>query len=248
MSEKSDSGATERKPAYVWDPQKLAWVEATEKEVEPATPKAEETKAEARAEEVALEAPKEKAAQETVQEARLAAITGEAGGLQYRGAWLRLGGFLVDFIVLVLIGYALSRVVHMPGYAFYGIQFVYFVGFWWWRGQTPGKMLIRARVVKRDGSPVGLVRSILRYIIFGIYFFLIGLLGGGLVPYLIIGVIAFLVIAFTRRKRGLHDFVAGTVVVDSRTAAPQAVATESTDTSETAEEPDTGEPETDKQS
>jgi uncharacterized RDD family membrane protein YckC len=77
---------------------------------------------------------------------------------------------------------------------------LYFVGFWAWRGQTPGMMLLGLRIARdADGTPPGLGRSILRYIGFFI---------SALVLF-----IGFIWIAFDRRKQGWHDKIAGTVVV-----------------------------------
>jgi uncharacterized RDD family membrane protein YckC len=92
----------------------------------------------------------------------------------------------------------------VPFYPAYGLSqlfsIAYFVGFWTWRGQTPGMMLLGLQVAREsDGTPPGLARSILRYV---------GYLVSGFV--LLIG---FIWIAFDSRKQGWHDKIAGTVVV-----------------------------------
>jgi uncharacterized RDD family membrane protein YckC len=77
---------------------------------------------------------------------------------------------------------------------------VYYVGFWTWRGQTPGMMLFGLRVAREtDGSPPGLARSILRYV-------------GYFISQLVL-FIGFIWVAFDSRKQGWHDKIAGTVVV-----------------------------------
>jgi uncharacterized RDD family membrane protein YckC len=91
-----------------------------------------------------------------------------------------------------------------PFYPAYGLSqlfsIAYYVGFWTWRGQTPGKMLLGLRVAREsDGSPPGVARSILRYV---------GYLISGFVLF-----IGFIWIAFDSRKQGWHDKIAGTVVV-----------------------------------
>lgn len=91
-----------------------------------------------------------------------------------------------------------------PFYPAYGLSqlfsIAYFVGFWTWRGQTPGMMLLGLRVAREsDGTPPGLARSILRYV---------GYLLSGFVLF-----IGFIWIAFDSRKQGWHDKIAGTVVV-----------------------------------
>jgi uncharacterized RDD family membrane protein YckC len=63
-------------------------------------------------------------------------------------------------------------------------------------GQTFGKMLLGVAVVRRDGGPAGYGRALLRC------------LGGGLCA-LTLG-LGELPVLFTRERRGLSDFVAGT--------------------------------------
>jgi uncharacterized RDD family membrane protein YckC len=91
-----------------------------------------------------------------------------------------------------------------PFYPAYGLSqllsIAYYVGFWTWRGQTPGMMLLGLRVAREsDGTPPGLARAILRYV---------GYLVSGFVLF-----IGFIWIAFDSRKQGWHDKIAGTVVV-----------------------------------
>jgi uncharacterized RDD family membrane protein YckC len=63
-------------------------------------------------------------------------------------------------------------------------------------GQTLGKMLVGVTVVRRDGAPVGYGRALLRCV------------GGGLCL-LTLG-LGRLFVLFTRDRRALSDFVAGT--------------------------------------
>ena len=80
------------------------------------------------------------------------------------------------------------------------ISLSYFVGFWAWRGQTPGMMALGLWIAREsDGARPGLGRSILRYV----GFFISSLV-------LFIGLIW---AAFDPRKQGWHDKIAGTVVV-----------------------------------
>ena len=74
----------------------------------------------------------------------------------------------------------------------------YFVLFWSAAGQTPGMRLLRVRVFGPDGKPLSIGRSLVR---------LAGL-GLAIVP-LFAG---FIPVLFTERRRGLPDFLAGTVV------------------------------------
>jgi uncharacterized RDD family membrane protein YckC len=75
----------------------------------------------------------------------------------------------------------------------------YFVGFWSVAGETPGMRLMRLRVQTAAGTPPGFWRSVVR---------LVGL-GLSIIP-LFLGFVPVLV---DDRRRGLADFLAGTVVV-----------------------------------
>jgi uncharacterized RDD family membrane protein YckC len=142
--------------------------------------------------------------------------------LRSAGFWLRAVAFLVDLAVvaaLVAAGGALVSVaVHVGGWfsstpelalvwletsagTFLSvlIVFSYFTGFVGWRGQTPGKMLVRLRIVRVNGDEVGNGRAFVRWI-------------GQILGTLLLG-IGFLMIAFSRKKQGLHDKLAGTNVV-----------------------------------
>ncbi len=67
-------------------------------------------------------------------------------------------------------------------------------------GATLGKRLLGLRVVSRDGRPLGLSRSAVRAAL-------------GLLSFLLLG-LGCLLALFTRSGRGLHDFLAGTYVVE----------------------------------
>jgi uncharacterized RDD family membrane protein YckC len=75
----------------------------------------------------------------------------------------------------------------------------YLIGFWVWRGQTPGKMLFGLRIVTRNYKPVPMGDAILRY--FAYIFAPLTLF------------IIFLWIASDTYRQGLHDKLAGTYVI-----------------------------------
>jgi uncharacterized RDD family membrane protein YckC len=79
---------------------------------------------------------------------------------------------------------------------------IYMVGFWVADGATPGKKVFGLRVQMVNGEPIGIGAGLLRYV-------------GYYVSGLTLG-IGFLMVAFTPEKRGLHDYIAGTVVVRQR--------------------------------
>ena len=83
---------------------------------------------------------------------------------------------------------------------------LYFIAFWTAAGQTPAMRLMELRVLGPDGEPPGVGRSIVRML--GLYLAIIPLFAG-FVPVLI-----------DDRRRGLHDMLAGTVVVHADAEPP----------------------------
>lgn len=87
----------------------------------------------------------------------------------------------------------------------------YFIFFeWLWNGQTPGKRLLKLRVIRDDGRPVtfweALARNLLR--IFDAF-------PGFVIPVYSVGLI---VIFISRRDQRIGDIFAGTVVIRERAA------------------------------
>lgn len=86
----------------------------------------------------------------------------------------------------------------------------YFVFFeWFWNGQTPGKRILKLRVLREDGRPItfweSLARNLLR---------LFDTFPGVIAPIYSIGLI---VIFISKRDQRIGDIFAGTVVVRERT-------------------------------
>jgi uncharacterized RDD family membrane protein YckC len=108
------------------------------------------------------------------------------------GAILALVGSLVADVRLDTLGRLLA------GVAWIAVVGTYFVLFWSTAGQTPGMRLMGLRVATAGGEHPGIARSVVR---------LVGL-GLAIVP-LFLG---FLPVLIDARRRGLQDFLAGTVV------------------------------------
>ncbi len=156
MEQNIDKDSNKPKAKYIWDPQKLAWVETEEMSLEEAPSQV-------------VEAEENTVSEEPLEEDRTVEAAVEAAGLQYRGVWPRLGGAVVDLVILTIIGviisYTVGRAVGgLPNYSIPIYGLIYFVGFWSWRGQTPGKMLVGAKVVRRDGRPIDIGRAFVRYV------------------------------------------------------------------------------------
>ena len=81
----------------------------------------------------------------------------------------------------------------------------YFVLFWSSAGQTPGMRLLGVRVHGPAGDPPSISRSVVRLV--------------GLVLAIVPMFAGFIPVLFTERRRGLPDFLAGTVVLYDDTRA-----------------------------
>lgn len=113
----------------------------------------------------------------------LAYITALLGGMVARE--------LTFEIQLLAVGAALVAGV--------AVSFTYHALYWGQGGQTPGKMLMGVRVVRRDGGDIGYGRAFLRWV-----GYFIALLPFGL---------GLIMVLLDPRRRGLHDLLAGTCVV-----------------------------------
>ena len=218
MANKKEEGSAEPRAGYVWDPDKLAWVRPTEPEGEEGTADLSQPSVETREESSPAEATVEAKGEEGTVEAAV-----EVEGLVYKGALIRLGAFVIDFIAIFIIAIILSRIAGTEStvaeYLALVVGFIYFVGFWSWRGQTPGKMVIRAKIVKSDGSIIGFGNAILRYLFYLVPTIAPILFFAGRVSVYITflgAIVCLIIIVLSSRKRGLHDMVAGTCVIDSR--------------------------------
>jgi len=132
-------------------------------------------------------------------------------GLASRAAALMVDAVAVHLVYLVgcgMIGLVLALTRHdLSGPAGEGLAAVgwlalvgtYFTAFWTGVGQTPGMSLMRLRLVDATGMTPGFGRSLLRVV-------------GGLVSISML-FIGFLPVLADDRRRALHDFVAGTLVI-----------------------------------
>lgn len=149
----------------------------------------------------------------------------------YVGFWLRFLTFVVDSALVMVVAYPVLIAVYGRAYlapttlgprgavdvlVSWVFPAVAVLLFWIYRSATPGKMMLRARIVDaRTGAPPSTGQLIGRYV--GYYLSTLPL-GAGL-----------LWVAFDPRKQGWHDKLARTVVIRTRTVrAPAASATSST--------------------
>ena len=125
-------------------------------------------------------------------------------GVEYAGFWIRFASYLIDAIILFVVGIVVALAVGGTTGTLLqlAVGFVYTIGFWISQGATPGKMAIGIKITTVDGDDIDFGRALLRYV--------------GYIASAIILLIGYLMIAFTREKRGLHDYIAGTVVIKTR--------------------------------
>jgi uncharacterized RDD family membrane protein YckC len=146
----------------------------------------------------------------------------DLGALRKAGFWRRAVALLVDLAIVLALaasgGILVAQAVQIGGwfsatpevalewleesargFLFVLIALCYFTLFAGFRGQTPGKMLLRLRIIRVTGEEVGYGRAFVRWI-------------GQILGVLPLG-IGFLMVALSRKKQGLHDKLAGTYVV-----------------------------------
>lgn len=154
-----------------------------------------------------------------IDDPRGAAGTGASSGTQdvYAGFLIRLGGVIIDGILLLAVTWPILFVAYGPPY-FISDEWVHgpvdvllnwvfpsiaTVAFWIAKGATPGKMALGVRIVDAaDGGRPDAAQFIGRYVASFLSLFALGL--------------GYFWIAIDARKQGWHDKLAGTVVVRRR--------------------------------
>lgn len=136
--------------------------------------------------------------------------------IQYVGFWKRFVATIIDTVILlVVIVPALIAIYGLEYFAraqegtFAGLWDVLLqvvlpavavILFWKYRGATPGKMAISARIVDaQTGGPPATGKLVIRYLAYL----------ASMLP-LFLG---FVWVAIDRRKQGFHDKIAGTLVI-----------------------------------
>jgi uncharacterized RDD family membrane protein YckC len=127
--------------------------------------------------------------------------TGPAPGVAFGGFWIRVVAYILDAIILGIVGGVLGSAAGSAGSGLAAlIQIVYFIGMWGYMGQTVGMMPFGLRIVRNaDGGKITWGNAVMRYI--------------GLIVAFICIFIGVIWVAFDARKRGWHDMIGGTVVI-----------------------------------
>jgi uncharacterized RDD family membrane protein YckC len=153
----------------------------------------------------------------------------------YAGFWQRTGAWILDYLILLVPSSLVAmnmgamaaverlmtqmqagitpaaiteyiQAVRPVGLVVIVIGFLYYALFECSKWQaTPGKMALRLRVTREDGSRIGIGRSMGRNAI---------RLANAIIW--VIPFIFYIAVAWTRRKQGLHDMLAGTLVLNGR--------------------------------
>ena len=138
------------------------------------------------------------------------------GQFAYGGFWIRFVAYLIDAILLSIVfgvvGSAFGINVFDPDWERYDptANLISLVIGWLYfallesseRGATVGKMAMGLRVVTSDGQRLSFMNATGRYF--------------AKILSAIILCIGFIMIGFTDKKRGLHDMIAGTLVIKVR--------------------------------
>ncbi|WP_252258263.1 RDD family protein [Erythrobacter aurantius] len=140
--------------------------------------------------------------------------------MQYAGFWIRVGAYLIDFVILFVLQFVIlmifgesvfdtgdasfsaetSSTSPIVNLVLFALGIAYFAGLESSARQaTPGKMALGLIVTDVNGGRISFLRALGRYfakILSGMILF-----------------IGFIMVGFTERKQGLHDILASTLVV-----------------------------------
>ena len=140
--------------------------------------------------------------------------------LEFAGFWSRMAAYLIDGVIILVTMTiftptwgldipSFNEISADPMAAFLTlrqlfpllvvISGLYLVSFWIWRGQTPGKIALNIKVLRRDGDCLTMGSAILRFI------------GYVIAPFTLFMV--FIWILFDRQNQGIHDKFADSYVV-----------------------------------
>ena len=131
----------------------------------------------------------------------------------YSGFWVRFIAYIIDLIVVAALAgllntYSfglLNRELYFPilgeeGLSYVLVMFSYFILVTYYFSQTLGKMIMKIKVETNKGTKLKLSDVLYREVI-------------GRLLTIALFYIPYIVVAFTDKKKGLHDYIADTVVV-----------------------------------
>ena len=130
----------------------------------------------------------------------------------YGGFWIRVVAYIIDFIILGVIGSIVDVIFHanpsdaaasgngIAGLINLVLDIAYFAGQWSYFGATLGQRIFKLRVVDANtGQPIGVGKALLRWL--------------GLFVSFAVCFVGVIWVAFDARKQGWMDKIASTLVV-----------------------------------
>ena len=131
----------------------------------------------------------------------------------YAGFWMRFVAYLIDMIVIYAISSLLNTfsfgllnkrldfpILGEESLSYVIVIFTYFIAMTYFFSQTLGKMIMKIKVETNKGDKLSFTDVIYRELV-------------GRLLTIFLANLPYLAIAFTNKKKGLHDFIADTVVV-----------------------------------
>ena len=140
----------------------------------------------------------------------------DAANYNFAGFWVRFAAYIIDYVVTWIVGFAIGfaygfqvttsggslteddfLITMVISYSIIILYHTFFISSEY-QG-TPGKILLGIKVVDYDGQRVSVAKAFGRTLSY--------------IPSAILLGIGFLMIGFTDKKQGLHDYLAGTYAV-----------------------------------
>jgi len=131
----------------------------------------------------------------------------------YAGFWTRFVSYLIDMIVIYAISSLLNtisfgllnKVLDFPilgeeSLSYVIVMFTYFISMTYFFSQTLGKMIMKVKIETNRGDKLSFADVVYRELV-------------GRLLTIFLAYLPYLAVAFTNKKKGLHDFIADTVVV-----------------------------------
>lgn len=131
----------------------------------------------------------------------------------YAGFWVRFVAYLIDMIVIYAVASLLNTfsfgllnkqldfpILGEESLSYVIVMFTYFIAMTYFFSQTLGKMIMKIKVETNKGDKLSFSDVVYRELI-----------GRLLTIFLVY--IPYIAVAFTNKRKGLHDFIADTVVV-----------------------------------
>ncbi len=131
----------------------------------------------------------------------------------YAGFWVRFVAYLIDMIVIYAIASLLNTfsfgllnkqldfpILGEESLSYVIVMFTYFIAMTYFFTQTLGKMIMKIKVETNKGDKLSFSDVVYRELI-------------GRLLTIFLAYIPYIAVAFTNKRKGLHDFIADTVVV-----------------------------------